>query len=233
MSMLSRFAATGGGGDPYWANVSYLLVGNGVNGTTINIKDSSSNNLTTTITGNTIISTAQSKYGSGSVLFDGSGDFLTVTNTSVIQFGSGNFTIEGWYYANSAPSNSTIICKWGSNTHEWFLANVSGVLGFYWSTTGTSFSSIGTGAMVTGSWNYITVVRDGNNISLYKNGILNASATLASSLYVGSAPVVIGTNGEVTGGWELNGYLYNIRLTKGVARYTSNFTPPTAPLPIG
>ena len=59
MSMLSRFATLGGlPGDPYWANVSYLLVGNGANGTTTNIKDSSSNNLTTTITGNTVISTA-------------------------------------------------------------------------------------------------------------------------------------------------------------------------------
>jgi hypothetical protein len=234
MSMLSRFATTGGGGDPYWSNVSYLLVGNGANGTTTNIKDSSSNNLTTTITGHTVISTAKSKYGSGSVLFDGAGDYLQVTNDSVLQFGSQNFTIEGWYYAITANVDSVIICKWSaSNTHEWFLANVGGVLGFYWSTTGSSFSSIGSGAMPISGWNYITVVRNGNTISLYKNGVLNASATVTSPLYVGSAPVTIGTNGEVPSGWTFNGYLYDIRLTKGVARYTSNFTPPTAPLPIG
>ena len=100
MSMLSRFATLGGAAtDPYWANVSYLLVGNGANGTTTNIKDSSSNNATTTIVGNTVISTAQSKFGTGSsVVFDGSGDYLTYPSNTIYAFGTGDFTIECWVY---------------------------------------------------------------------------------------------------------------------------------------
>ncbi len=87
--------------DPYWNNVSLLLVGNGANGTTTNIKDSSKNNVAITIVNDTKISTGQSKYGSGSIYFDGTGDRLLPTASSLFSFGTGDFTVEGWVFSIS------------------------------------------------------------------------------------------------------------------------------------
>lgn len=209
--------------DPYWANVSLLIVGNGVNGTTTNIVDSSSNNLTRTLGGNTVISTAQSKYGSGSVYFDGNGDYITFPPTSVLNMGSGDYTFECWVY----PTSSARIMLFGLGTGGLSVAiNASGnieVCRAYQAIENTF-----TAGVVTGQWQYITVTRQGTSLKAFKNGTLLGTQT-NSTTYV-NATTYIGT--DVDGySSPLAGYLYDFRITKGVCRYTATFTAPTAPLP--
>ena len=228
MSMLSRFAATGGGvaTDPYWANVSYLLVGNGANGTTTNIVDSSSNNLTTTITGNTVISTTQSKYGSGSVYFDGSGDYLSTTAITL----SGDFTLECWIYQTAKSSGYVPIISGTSGSYNFPLIidyQGSGYIGMY--LPDATAANSGVSVFNLNTWTYIACSRSGTTVRLFANGVQAASA---------SSPVSVVLNNY--GGWSpggnsflFNGYIYDLRITNGIARYTSNFTPPTGPLPIG
>lgn len=237
MSMLSRFATLGGGGDPYWANVSYLLVGNGANGTTTNIKDSSSNNLATTVFGNTVISTAQSVYGGSSVYFDGIGDYLTVADSSVIELSSNNFTIEFWINTSQTANYSTIISRspvsYSSGDWSFLLNNgSSGNCAFY------SFD-ICVGGLTTsgvtindGAWHYIALVRSTSTLTIYVDGTSRASTSTSGTIANLAAAVYIGKDQYY--GRDLNAYLYDLRVTNGVARYSgSTMTIPTAPLPIG
>ena len=230
MSMLSRFATLGGGGDPYWANVSYLLVGNGANGTTTNIKDSSSNNVTTTITGNTVISTAQSKYGSGSVYFDGAGDYLTGTSGSNFVFGTGDFTIEMWVYLLSSKPNPALF-----DTRDIGITNGIVVLfdaaNKLWLYDGTIYAS-STNSVTLNSWNYVAVSRVSGVIKTYINGTSGFSQTITTNL--SGSGCLIGTVRPVPNDptFNFNGYMYDLRITKGVGRYTGSTMPvPSAPLP--
>ena len=85
--------------DPFANNVVLFLKGNGANGST-NIIDSSPNPKTISVFGDTQISTAQSKYGGSSIVFDGVGDYLEVTPLTAFNFGTGDFTIESWIRLN-------------------------------------------------------------------------------------------------------------------------------------
>jgi hypothetical protein len=232
--MLSRFATLGGlPGDPYWANVSYLLVGNGANGTTTNIKDSSSNNFTTTVNGNTVISTAQSKFGTGSsVLYDGNGDYTSSPSNSAFSFGVGAYTVELWAYP-LAVSNQVYAA----------MDTTGGSVFYYEVGTGFVIAPRGGGAVVSGgngtltatSWQHIAFCRastGSNQTKIYVNGQSVVTGT-DSTNWVITGPFV--TGGLAANIYMFNGYIYDLRITKGVCRYTADFTPPpfppTSPMP--
>jgi hypothetical protein len=229
MTMLSRFATLGGGGDPYWNNVSYLLVGNGANGTTTNIIDSSSNHLSTTVNGNTVISTAQNKFGSGSVAFDGAGDFVSTPSNTVFGFGTGDFTVEAWVYLNSYNSGYVSQIAGG---HIW---SVGADFIFGIATTGKVYFQIGggggissTGTVSLNGWNYVAVTRSSGTATFYINNSSSGSATLATNV-LDTLPFTVGSDSTGNVGASLNGYLYDVRVTKGIARTITSA--PTAPFP--
>jgi hypothetical protein len=202
-------------------NTSLLL-----NGTNAGIFDNAIKNNLDTI-GNAQVSTSVTKFGTGSMSFDGTGDWLTAPDTVNLQLGTGNFTIEGWVYLNAIGSARGFVSK-GTSTTGWSLGtNSSNQVVF--SHTATSFASTGTLAVST--WYFITVVREGTGSSqtkIYINGTNDGTGTVSTNfnqtniLYVGANRV---------GGEALNGYIDDLRITKGVARYVANFTPPTAPFP--
>jgi hypothetical protein len=224
MSMLSRFATTGGGGDPYWSSVSLLLQG----GT---LSDSSSPVKTITNNGGVTVSTSQYKWAPGSLFFTGSGTtYLSTPDSSYFNLSGGNYTIEFWVNPNgNYPGYSTIIGKriLGTNSTAWSigLAPSTGNIVFF---NGTLYSS--TTAPTTGIWNFIAVVYDGTNINIYCNSARILSTAVANNNV--SADVNIGS--FLSFNEQLFGYLDDVRVTKGVARYTgSTMTVPTAPFPIG
>lgn len=205
--------------DPYGSSVSLLLHGDGTNGSTT-FTDSSRNNLTVTATGNAQISTAQKKFGTGSISFDGTGDYVSTPDTAVLQLGTGNFTIEFWVYLNAVELKA-FMGKGASGSTGWAIGmNGSGNVLFYYGNT--SFAS--SGALTTSTWTNITVVREGtgsNQTKIYINGTNDGAATVSTdfnqtdTMYIGSGR---GGNGQ------FNGYIDELRITKGVARYTGNFT---------
>ena len=228
-------------GDVYYPQTSLLMHFNGTNGSTT-MTDSSKNNFTVTATNGAAISTVQSKFGGSSVLFDGTNDYLTSANNSAFDLSSGDFTIEFWFNTNTlTPSGggsagyANILGKqnWnGSSGAGWGVWQFNQTIVFFWPTS--ALNSISTGNVITAinTWYHIAVVRSGtstNNTKIYINGVQQAQGT-SSSTNSTSALTIGGTN--PTSGWDNTyyaaGYIDELRITKGVARYTSNFTPPTA-----
>jgi len=197
--------------------------------------DNSSNNFTITVNGNTSVvafspfnpsaSWSAATYG-GSGYFDGSGDYLTAPDNAAFQFGSGDFTVEFWVYPQASPSG-WLIAKGdaASVTGSEISWTAAGTYDFYY---GGSYLQLTSPTLTVGSWQHIAVVRNGTTITIYKNGVSSTSGSIGtSSLNTGgSNPFSIG---QYAGG-AFNGYFSSLRVVKGTAVYTGNFTPPTAPL---
>ena len=218
-----RFAAAGPT-DPDFANVSLLLHGDGTNGSTT-IVDSSSSPKTLTAFGNAQISTAQSKFGGSSIAFDGSGDYLVSASNTDFAFGTGDFTIELWLYV-FFPERSNILVDLRTSVSQIvptiFIENnaVSYVV--------SNFKRITLAFGLRNTWVHLALARSQGLTRLFINGTQSGSTYTDSNNYIQS-PVYIGARWDASA--STAGYIDDLRITKGVARYTANFTPPTAPFP--
>jgi hypothetical protein len=186
------------------------------------------NNLETV--GNAQISTSVVKFGTGSMAFDGSGDYL-VSNpatSNLYAFGLGDFTIEGWIYLNSVADNQSLIDFRPSGTNGAYpLIYVSSTSLTYYV---NSASRINGGAVATSTWYHFAVARSGTNTKMFLGGTqIGSTYTDSNSYLAGAGAPWIGIFRDGSG--ALNGYIDDLRITKGYARYTSNFTPPTAAFP--
>lgn len=234
-------AAKGVAVDSDFENVTLLLHGNGTNGAQNNtFLDSSTNNFTITRNGNTTQGTF-SPYGDNwSNYFDGTGDFLTVPDNAAFDLGSGDFTVEAWLYITSGnTSGAGWLSQWSTGTTQgWYFGTssspTSNIFLFGYTTNGSTVNVISSGYDVTttlNQWVHFAVSKSGTSVRLFVNGTQQGSTgTLSGTIFNSSDNLVIGRNGSFTSGWDLIGYMSNARLVKGTALYTSNFTPPTAPL---
>ena len=214
-----RFAAASPT-DPDFANVSLLLHGDGTNGSTT-IVDSSSSPKTVTAVGDAQISTTQSKFGGSSLAFDGAGDVLTIPSNTAFAFGTGDFTVEAWVY-HTGNINEAIL----SFNSFHFLYGISGQLRFFNATSPSVIDA--TVSYIDNAWTHVAAVRSGTTVTLYQNGV-NVGSGTSSVNYANDQNVNVGSYVGTASFWE--GYIDDLRVTKGVARYTANFTPPTAPFP--
>jgi hypothetical protein len=177
------------------------------------------------------------KITDGAVSFDGSGDYLSIPNSSDFSFGSGDFCVEGFVYYTETSGNGTIAGLWnsGSNRRSWLLqieSDVRRLRGFY-SLNGSSTVQVNgtTGIMQQNSWHHVALTRNGNDIRLFLNGIQIGSATESGSFYDNSDDGIgVGSAQGGSASDPITGFLSNVRIVKGSAVYTSNFTPPTEPL---
>lgn len=180
--------------------------------------------------GNAQISNAQAKWGSTSISFDGTGDWLLVPNAQPQQLGTANFTVEGWIRLNAINTAYGVISK-GTATTGWSV-NITSGNKLQFSYTATQLT--GATSLAANTWYHFAVVRNGTgtgNLKIYLDGVSDATSAGAvtdnfnqtNSMYVGA---------NRTGGEALNGYVQDARITNGVARYTANFTPPTAAFPL-
>jgi len=229
-----QFAAAGPT-DPDFANVSLLLHGDGTNGSTT-ITDSSSNSNSVTANNGAQISTTQSKFGGSSIEFLSTANTgLSVTSSSVFQFGTGDWTVEAWIYQRSQVQYSTLF-EIGNHANTDSITFTVGTDGFLTYSGGFFGPQINTFTLNT--WQHIAVTRAGNLLYFFLNGTivgnsggysfvnnLTATSTVSVAYPYGLLPTANNSN------YRFNGYIDDFRITKGVARYTANFTPPTAPFP--
>ena len=185
------------------------------------------NNLETV--GNAQISTSVSKFGGGSMAFDGSGDYLFEPATQLLAWGTGNFTIEMWINTSTTSvSGGASRTMWGTSSASYqgqlYLEVSTGKVVF--GNTGSTFIK-GTSNVADGNWNHIAISRSGTTCRLFVNGTQEASGS--NSVNYDAQPTFIGAFGASDG--FFNGYIDDLRITKGFARYTANFTAPTAAFP--
>jgi hypothetical protein len=185
------------------------------------------NNLETV--GNAQIDTTTKKYGTGSMEFDGTGDWLLMANTPDQQLGTGNFTIEFWVYLATGDIGSArgLVAK-GTSTTGFLVSLDSSQKVVFTFTTSTITSS---GAITTNAWNHIAVVREGtgsNQTKIYIGGTNDGTGTVSTDFNQTSV-MYVGCNR--TAGDPMKGFIDDLRITKGVARYTAAFTPPTKAFP--
>ena len=183
--------------------------------------------------GDAQISTSVFKYGTGSLSFDGSGDYLSTRSTPNLAFGRENFTIEAWVYANSTGSFNGVFSQWPDNNatvnNSYVLESVGSNMQFYWA-VGTTLGGPATlGTITTGVWIHYAICRSGNTLYPFKDGVLGTTVSITDTLNNPTSNVTVG--GLVAGGGYWNGYIDDLRITKGYARYTANFTPPTQAFP--
>jgi hypothetical protein len=176
------------------------------------------NNLETV--GNAQISTAQSKFGGASMLFDGSGDYLFAASTPNLIF-SGSFTIEFWVNFSATPSNFIALIGGTTANTQLFITTKSNGQGIRFGLTGVAEYAAGTQTWSTGTWYHVALVRNGTDVKFYVNGTNISDSTYTNSTTYSGTLII----GGVSGTADFNGYIDDLRITKGYARYTANFTP--------
>jgi hypothetical protein len=231
--------------DPFRSQVSLLLHGNGTNGSTT-ITDNSPSPKTVTAVGNAQISTAQSKFGGASIAFDGNGDYLNSLASNAFAFETGDFTVEAWVYPQrltnlyGQPITGTYAYFATGNFDRGWLLNLSatGQPDFYMTGTTSGFERLtGSSAVTVNQWTHIAASRQGTTLRLFAGGTQVAFMTsVTNENYFGDLRVATSSATSLTPSIgnpdvSLQGYIDDLRITKGVARYTANFTPPAAPFP--
>lgn len=186
--------------------------------------------------GNAQIDTAQFKFGGASGLFDGSGDYIDTPDSNDFTLGSGNFTIDAWVkVAGGAGTVRSIIAQVNSlaeiasysfalmlYTDNKYYIQVTNGISYYYAYSNSAYTDT--------NWHHIAGTRDGNTLKLFVDGILQTvTKDLTGITVVNSAnKVAIGRLGEYNGHFW-NGWIDEPRFSNGIARWTSNFTPPIAP----
>lgn len=179
-------------------------------------------------------------FGSGSIQFPGSAAMTVGSDLSQHDINAGDFTIEGWAKFDGLPQPAqwglaVIVGKAASFNQSFYVGvNGSSILSFSWSSdgTGSGITSIASSAAVGPSFFHFAVSRVGSTVRLFLNGVLQATSSI-SNFHNSSTPLLVG--GIAVAGYDYfwNGNIRDLRITKGVGRYTATFTPPTDPLPVG
>lgn len=224
--------------DPEFASVVLSLHMNGTNASTTFV-DSSSYGRTIAASGNAQISTAQSKFGGASGLFDGAGDYLDVQRggTGAFDLGGQDFAIETWVRLNAlagaegAYMLGQINSAFSNSTGSFFLAlnNASRPAGLI-ASGGSLVVVAATTALTTGVWYHVAFTRQVSALRIFVNGTLEATTTSSASVNSSTEAISVGRPGSYNGAY-LNGYLDDLRMTVGDARYTATFSVPTAQFP--
>ena len=189
--------------------------------------------------GSAQVATSPVKYGSGSMYFDGTGDYLVSPAGQNYEIGAGDFTLECWVYGvvfSSSNGGSGIIGK-GNNTSTsgevYTLQCNSGTLNFY-SFNYSSGTPVASGPfnLPTNAWSHVAVARANGITRVFVNGISGTAGTASYTVTAGGN-FYVGTQAYTPGDStrSLNGFIDDLRITKGVARYIANFTPPQQALP--
>lgn len=220
-------------GDSYWGNVSLLLHGRGADGSATVI-DNSPQAKSVTRNGTVTVSATQAKFGATSLKFPGdTASYLNLDGSAAYAFGTGDWTVEGFLFRNTSGVPHGLVHfvpSQASGAYPEINVTAANVLQFY---TAGATRIVGTTTVTTGVWHHFAISRAAGVTRLFLDGVQEGSSYADANNYiVGANRPTIGN-----GGWDqsnpLNGYLQDLRITKGTGRYTAAFTPPAAAFPDG
>jgi len=236
---------TSGGEQESVNSVAAIPLGEGVDGYTVlmihsdnengsvDFADNSRRRHSITANGDAHHEADQARFGQSSMYFDGSGDYLEISDDLDWDFGTGPFTMEAWIWLPPGESwmHNGII---GQNTNDNVLCNIieiysspNGSVRWLIRTDGSGVVDIVSTAISTETWHHVAAVRDGDTFKLFIDGVLAGSETWSGSVDVPDA-MRVGQRDYGTA-YYFRGYIDEVRITKGLARWTENFSPPTSP----
>jgi hypothetical protein len=199
-----------------------------LNGTNAAITDGVGKNVLETV-GNARVINGVKKYGAGAMYFDGTGDRLIVPSSTDFDFGTGNFTIEMWVNITDVASTwEAIISRAYGVAGGWRLYKNQNNNQLRWYHNTTSIVLTTGSTLANDTWSHIAVVRNSGTLTIYIDGVNRGSAADTNNYNPGVYALEIG-EGVVSSAFPYQGYIDDLRITKGVARYTANFTPPAEP----
>jgi hypothetical protein len=220
----------GGVSDPDFASTKLLLGFEGVDGSTTFPDESAAARGNATVFGAAQVDTAQFKFGAASGLFNGSSSYLTFADSADWDFGNGAWTLECFVRHNSLPATFHYLGNFDS-TNGWRMRYSAGQLAFNSSATG---NAVYAWVPPIGQWFHIAAdrVAAGGKTRLYLDGVMVDSTTGSGSIADSALALHIGRY-AASGIQYFDGWMDELRITKGVARYASDsgFTVPTAAYP--
>lgn len=214
--------------DPYTV---FLLQSETSDGATSFVDSSASKHLLI-VHGDVHHSTAAAKFGKSSITFDGSGDYLEIMASPDWDFSTADFTVDYWMMSNNGSRMHAVSFGGTSNNLDFDYNDVDDGghgLWFYWNSTGSNKVVYGPiGIYTDNKWHHMALVRSGTTMTAYADGKKISSVTYSPAIGNASNKLVLGvfSNGA---NFFYKGYLEEIRVSKGIARWTSDFTPPTQP----
>ena len=225
--MLRRvMMASASGVDPYWSNVVSLLHFDGADGSATFTDQKGK---IWTHSGTAQLDTDQAKFGASSLLLSGSGGSSLISASASADFDpAGDYTAEGWIRPSSVSNNAVLTMGTGNNSR--ITLGISNTIGAYLYTavTGSAGVRISGGTVPANTWSHIAATKASGMWRLFLSGaLIGTSSTNDYPSGSGSAFIGAGAIGDTL----FAGHIDEIRITKGVARYTSAFTPPSAPFP--
>ena len=237
--LLWKGAATGG--DPHFAQVVLLMGFNGTNGSTgapgMTDESPAAHGTATVAGGGATISTTQKQFGASSLSLNGASS-INFPDSNDWNLAAGQFTVEGWFYTNTITGNfHFIVGQWDSGALSlgWILSVNNATPSWNISTVGSNnlfqLDSAPT-TVTTGTWHHVAVDYDGVKYRFYLDGVTTKTSTTPETIFNSTDKLVIGSTNANDVNW-FNGYIYELRITKGFARYATDtgFTVPTAPFP--
>jgi hypothetical protein len=236
-----------GPADPYWSNVVLLMGFEGANGSTgapgMNDESHSAHG-TATVTGTSQITTSQFKFGASSLQAGNNTVFPASADWQLSTSNSSQFTIECWILPNATNINNQGLIVWSIGSPAisfffWSANSGNGELSFWGSTAtdgnGFDYTPGSSGlTWVAGTWYHVAADKDATGkIRIYRSGTMVGSATPADSSLFNAAPAHLAIGNDSLGARTFNGYIDEVRITKGAARYASDsgYTVPTAAFP--
>jgi len=196
--------------------------------------DVSDSNHTIATAGNPSFDSSIKKFGSDSINLDGSGDYLGTDDHIDWYFGADDFTIDCWVYLTSATTVSIYsqLANIGLDNNRIMYGFWTGYWNFYVRTSSVIIDvKVADSSPATGEWVHIALTRSGNNFRFFKNGNqIGTTQTSSAAVPNNIGPLRLGVC-RLGGTFPIvmNGRMDEVRISKGIARWTSNFTPPTAP----
>ena len=218
------FTGQRAGGDPYWSSVKLLQPFDS------NMADVSSVARAITTVGSAVVDTGTKKWGAGSLSVPTVSDYLTAANSTDFQFLTGGFTIEAWIKTTQSTDYGSIAMYSTSNDGWNFLTSANGSKMFCSVGDGGATAAL-TGATTIndGNWHHVAMSHDGTTFRILVDGVVDASVANTMSVTNSAGLLYIGR--WATAIRPFVGHIDDLRITKGVARYTGSYTVPTAAFP--
>ena len=184
-------------------------------------------NHTLTLLGDASTSTTQTKFADTAIYFDGSGDLVSVNNVPPI--GNGDYTIEFWMNGPNVETGTwqSLVSRDYASTDGFRLYKKTGVseLAFYSGGSSVRATTVNAG-LTNNTWHHIAAVRNSGTLDIYVDGVSKVSVSNSDNISEAVQPINIGGNIGEASDYPYTGYLENLQILNGIAKYTANFTVP-------